>query len=232
MELRDDLIRLNEIFTDPKILKVFHGSASDITCLQRDFSVFVVNMFDTMEAAKYLKFETLSLQSLVKYFCNIDLDKRFQLKTDWRARPLSTEQIFYARQDTHYLLYIHDILRNRLINCSQEELNIVYKKSGDLCKLIYLKPKQINGVSFCKRYEKMLNDQQMRVLRMLVVWRESNARDNDESLNYVMPLEIMLKMAKHLPKNTDQLFKCCEQFTPCTVFKNKEILVKMIQETT
>lgn len=212
-------------------MKVFQGSASDVICLQRDFSVFIVNMFDTMEAAKYLKLQTLSLQSLVKCFCNVDLDKRFQSKTDWRVRPLSSEHIFYARQDTHYLLYIHDMLRNRLINRSQEELNIVYEKSRNLCKLIYLKPKQINEVTFCKRFEKTLNDQQMRVLRMLVVWRETYARENDESLNYVLPLEIMLEMARYLPKTTDQLLKCCEQFTPCTVFKNKEILVQMIQET-
>ena len=38
---------LNEIFTDPNIVKVLHGADRDVLWLQRDFSVFFVNMFDT-----------------------------------------------------------------------------------------------------------------------------------------------------------------------------------------
>lgn len=230
LELRDDLYLLNEIFTDPNILKVFHGSSSDVKCLQRDFSVFVVNMFDTLEAAKYLQLETLSLQALVKSFCNIDLDKTLRAKTDWRIRPLTAEQMLYARQDTHYLLYIYDNLRNQLINRSQQQLINVYDKCRDLCKLIYEKPKQINEVAFSKRFESMFNEQQLRVLKMLVIWRERYARDNDESLAYVLPESIMLEMVKTLPENTSQLLECCQRFTPKCVSKNKEALVRLIQE--
>ena len=46
---------LNEVFTDPKILKVFHGADYDIIWLQRDLGIYVVNMFDTGLAAKLLK---------------------------------------------------------------------------------------------------------------------------------------------------------------------------------
>ncbi|PAV89619.1 hypothetical protein WR25_19659 isoform C [Diploscapter pachys] len=42
-----DMHALNEPFTDPNILKVFHGSSSDVDWLQRDFGIYVVNMFDT-----------------------------------------------------------------------------------------------------------------------------------------------------------------------------------------
>ena len=30
---------------------------------------------------------------------------------DWRLRPLTAEMITYAREDTHYLLYIYDQLK-------------------------------------------------------------------------------------------------------------------------
>ncbi len=39
--------RLNRVFTDPNIVKVLHGADWDIQWLQRDFSIYVVNMFDT-----------------------------------------------------------------------------------------------------------------------------------------------------------------------------------------
>ncbi len=37
-------------------------------------------------------------------------DKKYQL-ADWRLRPLPAEMLKYAREDTHYLLYIHDCLK-------------------------------------------------------------------------------------------------------------------------
>jgi exosome complex exonuclease RRP6 len=54
LELRGSLHLLNQSFTDPKIAKVFHGAESDIIWLQRDFGVYIVNMFDTYHASKIL----------------------------------------------------------------------------------------------------------------------------------------------------------------------------------
>lgn len=51
LSLREELIVLNEVFTDPNIVKVFHGAESDITWLQRDFNLYVVNLFDTYHAS-------------------------------------------------------------------------------------------------------------------------------------------------------------------------------------
>jgi len=41
--------------TDPRIIKIFHGANMDVQWLQRDFGVYVVNMFDTFKGSKYLK---------------------------------------------------------------------------------------------------------------------------------------------------------------------------------
>lgn len=51
IKIREEIHKINEIFTNPNILKVFHGADYDITWLQKDFSVYVVNMFDTGKAA-------------------------------------------------------------------------------------------------------------------------------------------------------------------------------------
>ena len=57
------------------------------------------------------------------------------------CRPLPLEMLTYAREDTHYLLYIYDVLRNLLIQRSNEMKNLlrsVYTKSADLCGTVSL----------------------------------------------------------------------------------------------
>jgi exosome complex exonuclease RRP6 len=68
-----------------KFSKVFHGADWDIEWLQKDFGLYIVNMFDTHQAAKELNLSTLSLAYLLKYYCHIDASKQFQL-ADWRIR--------------------------------------------------------------------------------------------------------------------------------------------------
>lgn len=135
LELRHELHCLNEIFANPKILKVFHGADSDIQWLQRDFGVYVVNMFDTGQASRVLGLAHHSLYFLMKYYRGIEMDKQYQL-ADWRMRPLKPELIKYAREDTHHLLYIYDRMRNDLIAKSNASLNLlrtVYERSKFIC---------------------------------------------------------------------------------------------------
>jgi exosome complex exonuclease RRP6 len=66
-------------------LQVFHGSDSDVEWLQRDLGLYVVNMFDTHQAGKLLNLPRLSLAFLVKYYCDYEMDKSYQL-ADWRIR--------------------------------------------------------------------------------------------------------------------------------------------------
>ncbi|XP_054160415.1 exosome component 10-like [Oppia nitens] len=92
LELRSEIHVLNEVFTCPSILKVFHGADMDVQWLQRDFGVYVVNLFDTYQASKLLDFPHLSLSYLLKKYCNIDANKQFQL-ADWRIRPLTPDML-------------------------------------------------------------------------------------------------------------------------------------------
>lgn len=86
----------------------------DIQWLQRDFGLFVVNMFDTGQAARMLQLKSFGLAYLLQSYCGVLADKKYQL-ADWRIRPLTEEMMKYAREDTHYLLYIYDCLRKELI---------------------------------------------------------------------------------------------------------------------
>ena len=59
----------------------------DIGWLQRDFGIYVVNMFDTGQAARVLNFEKYSLAFLLKKFCDVTANKQYQL-ADWRIRSV------------------------------------------------------------------------------------------------------------------------------------------------
>lgn len=54
LALREEMEELNEVFTNPNIVKAFHGAQSDIVWLQQDFNIYVVNMFDTCHASRLL----------------------------------------------------------------------------------------------------------------------------------------------------------------------------------
>ncbi len=82
---RTNLQVLNEVFTDPKIIKVFHGAYMDIVWLQRDLGLYVVGLFDTYHASRALGYAGASLAFLLKKFINFDADKQYQM-ADWRMR--------------------------------------------------------------------------------------------------------------------------------------------------
>lgn len=218
LSLRSELHELNEIFTKPTILKVFHGADLDIQWLQRDLSLYVVNMFDTHQAAKQMNLPYLSLAYLLKTYCNVDPNKHFQM-ADWRIRPLPEQLLKYAREDTHYLLYIKDILTNALIDAANGQSNIlkaVYDRSTDICKRTYKKPVWTEK-SFMNMYRKsgrIFNNKQLYALRELHKWRDQTARQEDDSIGYVLPNHMLLNIADTLPREMQGILACCDSIPP------------------
>lgn len=86
-----------------------HGAEMDVKWLQRDFNIYVANLFDTYKASRVLGYPKFSYAYLLNHYCDTLTDKKYQL-ADWTQRPLSPEMIKYARMDTHYLLEIWDKL--------------------------------------------------------------------------------------------------------------------------
>ncbi|XP_046613866.1 exosome component 10 [Neodiprion virginianus] len=218
LSLRSELHQLNEIFTKPSILKVFHGAGSDIEWLQRDLSLYIVNMFDTHIAAKQLNFPYLSLAHLMKRYCDIDPNKHFQL-ADWRVRPLPEELMKYAREDTHYLLYIKDNLMNALLEQANGQSNIlkaVYDRSTDVCKKIYRKPvwSEEKCMNLYRKSKKMFNNRQLYALRELHKWRDATGRAEDDSTGYVLPNHMLLNIAESLPREMQGILACCNPIPP------------------
>ncbi|GBM57592.1 Exosome component 10 [Araneus ventricosus] len=218
LELRSEMYILNEVFTNPKIVKVLHGADMDVLWLQRDFGIYIVNLFDTGQAARVLHFAHLSLAYLLKHYCRFDVDKRFQL-ADWRIRPLPAEMIKYAREDTHYLLYVYDCLKNDLIAAGNDMKNLLqstFDRSKVICAKKYQKPlfDDDKYLELYKKNKKMFNAKQLYCLKELFEWRDSIARENDESIAYVLPNHMMLQIAEALPREQQGILACCNPIPP------------------
>eukprot|EP00250_Pteridium_aquilinum_P001753 c11971_g1_i1 orf=139-3204(+) len=201
---------LYDIFANPTIQKVMHGANWDVMWLQRDFGIYICNLFDTGQAARVLELQSFGLAYLMEHFCGLAPDKRYQM-ADWRLRPLPAEMLKYAREDTHYLLYVGDLLKQRLVSSvckdQQEPLLEVYKRSRDVCLKLYEKEITTES-SYLQVYgleERKFQPQQLAVLSGLYMWRDQVARVEDESTGYVLPNHLLLKLAEEMPDDVKKL---------------------------
>ncbi|TNN87706.1 Exosome component 10 [Liparis tanakae] len=218
IELRSELYILNEAFTDPAIVKVFHGADSDIEWLQRDLGLYVVNLFDTHQASRALNLARHSLDHLLRHFCTVDTDKHYQL-ADWRIRPLPEEMLQYARTDTHYLPYIYDCVRAQLLDVNHGQpglLQSVWNKSRDISLKKYVKPifTEESYLELQRKQKRSLNTQQLTAFRLLFAWRDKLARQEDESTGFTLPTHMMNKISEELPREPQGIIACCNPVPP------------------
>jgi len=176
--------------------------------------LYVVGLFDTYHACEVLAYEARSLAYLLKRYANFDADKKYQL-ADWRIRPLPEEMFYYARSDTHFLLYIFDMVRNDLVEKSdrtfpeRDLIGKVLERSKETSLLRYE-----NGLSDPEtgygtkgwynaitnpRSPMVLNPEQFAVFKALHQWRDDTARRQDESTAFIMPQQTLVQLAKLLP---------------------------------
>ncbi|CAB4289058.1 unnamed protein product [Prunus armeniaca] len=77
----------------------------------------------TILASRVLKMERNSLEYLLHQLCGVTANKEYQ-NVDWRLRPLPEEMVRYAREDTHYLLHMYDLMRSMLCLIPKESENL------------------------------------------------------------------------------------------------------------
>ncbi|KAL5111797.1 Protein RRP6-like 2 [Taenia crassiceps] len=107
-------------------------------------------------------------------------------------RPLPKALIDYARSDTHYLLYVAELLRGLL--AAQDLLTEVLERSQELCLRIYKKPK-FNTLEYLSKshavVKESLDKRQLYALKYLCILRDTIARKEDESHAYVFHFRLI-----------------------------------------
>eukprot|EP00980_Cylindrotheca_fusiformis_P028977 scaffold22681_cov146-Cylindrotheca_fusiformis.AAC.9 len=129
----DTVNGLAPVFANPSVVKIGHAiGGMDVQGLHRDFGIFVVNAFDTHEAAKTLKMPGKGLAKVCATYGLPNSEVYAHLKesyqnTDWTKRPLEDPMILYGRYDVHYLiqlrrLMMRDLVKREQWNCGSRPL--------------------------------------------------------------------------------------------------------------
>jgi ribonuclease D len=197
----DELSPLLHIFADPLIEKIFHAIEYDLICLKRDFDISIVNIFDTMQAARILGNKQVGLDSVLNEKLGIILNKKYQ-KADWGERPLSREMLNYARLDTHHLIALRNYLQTELQVCGRWEL----------AQEEFLRLAQGNGngkveIPAWQRVKgaQKFSNRQLSILKELCTWREKQAREMNRPPFKVIDDRRLVVIAQTLPGTHDDL---------------------------
>ena len=105
---------LAEVLADPDVEIVLHAGRQDVALLRRVWATDVTNLFDTQVAAGFAgRRAQLGYEALLSELTGVRLRKSASF-TRWDARPLSEEQVRYAREDVLHLLQLADALQEEL----------------------------------------------------------------------------------------------------------------------
>ena len=192
-----DLSILAPIFSNPRIEKVFHAAEYDLVCLRRDFGFSFVNLFDTMQAARVLGYPAVGLDRLLGDKFKIKMDKRHQ-KANWAARPLTKDQIHYARLDTHYLFDLRDALEQELRE--KQRLEYALEDFNRACVMEEQK-QRLNGESW-ERFSgrKDISLRELTVISQLCKWRDKEAAKLNRPPYKVVMDDVFVALAKNPPE--------------------------------
>lgn len=197
-----DMSPLGELLVNPQIEKVFHAAEYDLMCLKRDYDFTVVNLFDTMIAARICGIKALGLNRLLADFCGVEADKSHQ-RDDWGQRPLSEEGLLYAQMDTHYLPTLRDKLVDLLASQGRtEEAMETFLEGADVTP-----PERTFDP---EGYWRMaipagLNRRQSAVLRELYLLREELAKERDCPPFKVFADKMLLEISRVSPRHANEI---------------------------
>ncbi len=200
--LGDDLKAMNPLLADPNLVKIFHAAEFDLMILKKELGAEVRGMFDTQVAMTLLRHDKTGLAALIKSYYGLELSKKEQ-RSDWGKRPLTDDQIDYARIDTHFLPDLHQRLVKELA-----EANMTAAAEGEFRRqeTEILEP----GPPDPNRWQKLkgsrgMSPEQMGRLKDLFEWREQKAESRDVPPFKVLGNAGLIGMAKNPPTNVKQL---------------------------
>jgi ribonuclease D len=192
---------LAAVLADPDIEIVVHAGRQDVAILRREWSTDVTTVFDTQVAAGFAGFSAQAgYNGLLHDALRIRLPKTASF-TRWDARPLTDEQLRYARGDVEHLLPLADDLRARLeprgrLEWAREECRVVANASDER------DPEEV-----WRRLPRAasLDPRERVVARELAAWRERTASREDRPVGAVVRDPTVVELAKRQPTGRREL---------------------------
>jgi ribonuclease D len=197
----DDPAPLAAVLADPAVEVVLHAGRQDVAILRRAWNTSFANVFDTQIAAGFAGFSAQAgYTGLLHDVLKIRLAKSASF-TRWDARPLTPEQLRYAREDVEHLLPLTDELQRRLrgrdrLDWAREECVAIAEATDErVPEDAWRRLPRISG----------LDPRSRAVARELAAWRERTAAAEDRPLGSVLRDPTLVELAKRSPSSTRDL---------------------------
>ena len=192
---------LAEVLADPAVEIVLHAGRQDVPLLRREWRTELRNVFDTQIAAGFAGMRAqLGYEALLSELVGVRLSKSASF-TRWDTRPLSPEQVEYAREDVLNLLQAAEALKERLdadgrLEWAREECRALEAVTDERqVEVIFNRLPRINSMDPAQRS----------VAFAITQWREDTARQEDRPVQSVLPDAALVEIAKRRPKDLDRL---------------------------
>jgi len=192
---------LAAILEDPAVQVVVHAGRQDVALMRRRFGADVRNVFDTQVAAGFAGMGAQSsYESLLSEMLGVRVAKSASF-TRWDARPLSPEQLAYAREDVVHLLQLAAELERRLealgrLQWAYEECEPLERSNDERDpEAIFARLPRVGGLSASSRP----------IARELVKWREQTATRQDRPVQGVLSDAALMEIAKRKPSSRSEL---------------------------
>jgi ribonuclease D len=194
---------LAEVLADPAIQIVVHAGRQDIALVRRRFATEVRNVFDTQVAAGFAGLGAqASYDSLLSEVLGLRVAKTASF-TRWDARPLSSEQLAYAREDVVHLHELAAELQRRLTELGRLEWAL------EECEPLELASDERDLEAIFARLPRLgtLNAGARPVARELVGWRERTAERQNRPVQSVLGDATLVEIARRRPSSRGELEK-------------------------
>jgi ribonuclease D len=198
-----DISALGALLAEPRIEKIFHAAEYDLICLKRDFDFDVVNIFDTMAAARVCGYQRIGLGNMLEDLLGVRHSKKHQTY-DWAQRPLPGSVRRYAQVDTHYLLPLRDVLHEQLR--LRGRLDEAREYIADMTRF-ELKSEAFDPEGFwALARPNALNRGATAILRELYVLRDELAKSVDHPPQRLISNKTLLQIVKQQPRSAKHLY--------------------------
>jgi ribonuclease D len=192
---------LAEALADPAVEVVLHAARQDVAILRRAWRTDVRNVFDTQVAAGFAGYGAQTgYGNLLGAALGLRVGKTASY-TRWDARPLTEEQLSYAREDVVYLLQLSDKLHEQLSASGRLEW------AREECRRLEDATDERDPETAYERLPRsgQLDPRSRAVAREVAAWRERTASEEDKPVGTILPDPALVEIAKRKPESTREL---------------------------
>lgn len=192
---------LADVLADPGVEIVLHAGRQDVALLKRCWDTRVTNIFDTQVAAAFAGMRAqIGYDAMLRKLLGVSLPKGASF-THWDRRPLTDEQLRYARGDVLHLLDAAAKLKESLEASGRTEW--VAEECAGLEEASDLRDPRAALEKLPKAGS--LDPQQRAVALALLEWRDRVAARENRQPNKVLQDGAIVEIAKREPRDREEL---------------------------